>query len=170
MCVLCFACMLCCFCWLCTHNRGLPFQQGPLWALTWEVLTSDICSKLQMGLTIVATPDSVDTSEPGQMQAAQSYRSYMASCRIWSPPTPPSSDETYTFHFLGSLLLCSPGESIAQHLIPLAQNLRGLGLAERCRQLFMTRGAVTGFTLSLSNRAFTPSGSTVLFSHVVGTF
>lgn len=88
------------------------------------------------------------------MQAAQGLQSLLTwqSCRIWSPLTPPSADETYTCHFLGSLLLCYHGESIIQHLTPLAQNLRSLGLAERCRQLFTTHGAVAGFTLSLSNR------------------
>lgn len=75
------------------------------------------------------------------------------SCLIWSPH---SGCETCTFHFLGFLLLCSPQREHDSAPYSPCSRLRSLGLAERRCQLFTTHGAVAGFALGLSNRAFTP--------------
>lgn len=61
------------------------------------------------------------------MQAAQGLQSLHGKAAASDPLLLHPVQMRRTRHFLRSLLLCYHGESIIQHLSPLAQNLRSLG-------------------------------------------
>lgn len=125
-------------------------MRGTLWVLMWKVLT-DFCGWSSLSWLAL------------RAWARGSQAMYKLpvcrTCMAELPHLVPSYSTQWKRdqHVLFPEIPCSSVHQgvgiLVQHLPPLALNHGSLGLAERCHQLFMTHGAVAGFTLSLSNRA-----------------